>query len=131
MSASSAVARRMVYSEVTPGSAGGLAGEIAFAGLDFQIFAIGADLDFAERAVFHRIGRSVADGVLAPHFVLEFAEGVLQIILAIDVEDVAAGVLRHLAQSRIADAAEGDAVAHVELAVDVIETVDEGVGALG
>ena len=44
---------------------------------------------------------------------------------------MAAGVFRHLAQRGVAHAAEGEAVAHVECAIDVVEAVEDGVGALG
>src|SRR5580658_4548291 len=50
---------------------------VAFAGLHLPILVGGLDLDFAEGAVFRRIDRRVADGILAAHFVLELIEGLL------------------------------------------------------
>src|SRR5579883_2024339 len=97
-----------------PGSVRGLAGEVAFARLHLVILVVGSDFDAAESAVFGGVRGRVADSVLAAHFILELAEGVLKRVFAIDMEHMTAGFFRHLPQSGIADAAEYQAVAHVK-----------------
>src|SRR5271170_366300 len=96
VSTSSSVPGRIRKSAFTLVSVVGLNGVIAFAGLDLPVLVAGLDLKLAEGAVFGGIGGRVADGVLAAHLFLQFVEGVLQRQLAIHVENVAAGVFRHL-----------------------------------
>src|SRR5258708_24035221 len=74
----------------------GLAGEVAFAGLDFPFLVRGPDLDAAETSVFDGIAGRVGNGVLAAQLALKLLESVVQRHLAINVENVAAGILRQL-----------------------------------
>src|ERR1039458_6737873 len=70
-----------------------LDGVVAFAGLRFQIFVGELDVELALAAVLGVVEGSVADGVLAAHFVLHLLEDDVQGVPAVHPVDVAAGVV--------------------------------------
>ena len=76
----------------------GLAGEVAFAGLNFPFLIPSPNLDAPEGSIFGRIGWCVADCILAAQLVLELFEGILQRHLTIDMEYMTTGVFRKLPQ---------------------------------
>src|ERR1022692_259005 len=88
--------------------------------LHLPVLVAGTDLDMPEGSIFGRIGGCVADRVLAAHFRVEFVEGILQRHLAVNLENMAAGIVRHLTQRPgVAPAEHDSAASPVELAIHV------------
>src|SRR5271157_1106958 len=77
-----------------------LDGVVAFAGLGLEILVGELDVEFAIAAVLGVVERSVANGVLAAHFLVQLSEDDLEAVLAVDPVDVAAGVVGHTVEGR-------------------------------
>src|SRR5580704_6484250 len=96
---------------------------IAFAGLYFPVFVVGLDFDFPESTVSSGVGGCVADGILAAHLVLKFAECVLECHLPVDVEIMPTGLLGHAPKLRIAHPSKHHSMPVVEGPINIVEPV--------
>src|SRR5208283_1111167 len=80
-------------------------GEIAVAGVDEEILAVGLDLDFAKRAVVVGDAGVIRDLVVGGDLFVDVAQGDAQVVAVADEE--AAGILGQLAQDEIGVVAAG------------------------
>src|ERR1039457_4931907 len=104
---------------------------VAFARLGFEILVGELDVQLAVGAVLGVVEGSVADGVLAAHFLLQLLEDDVERVLAVDSVNVAAGVVGHSVERAGAGIAHAPTEPAIGAGIGILDAIDDGVGLLG